>query len=206
MNYQEKLNQDLVGQFRAKPRLETLLAALARQLQEVWQTYQDLRDKRNLEQATGQQLDGIGDIVALSRIEAAKLLRSVGSGSAALNDEKYRTLLQRKILLNSSSCTYYQLVNSLQTLCPGITIYYSEDPAFPATLTFSFDALDEEGDPVDFGEIPLIHPAGVATRYDFRLSKLKYLQTEISCFTSEPLLCGTVEAGEKFCGNKRGVN
>ncbi|MCQ2559189.1 MAG: DUF2612 domain-containing protein [Clostridia bacterium] len=203
MNYQEKLNGDLISQFRAKPRTNILLEALARQLQEVWQTCQDLQNKRNLNQAVGQQLDGIGDIVDLSRKAADKLLKSVVPNNSGLNDANYRNLLRRKILLNSSSCTYYQLIHAFQAFWPDSEIYCSEDPAFPATLIFSFATLDRQGEPISFGEMPLIHPAGVAVKYYFMLNSRNYLQAELNWFCPEPLLCGTLVSGEKFCGNRQ---
>jgi len=72
-DYVELLRGDLVEQFKEKPVIDALVSAIGEQLNDVRRFYEDLRDRRGLQTSMGQQLDGVGDIVVLSRLEAGAL-------------------------------------------------------------------------------------------------------------------------------------
>ena len=73
VDYIRRLHDDLAEQFKDKATIEALNRTIGRQLNEVRQYFEDLRDKRGIDTAVGKQLDGVGDIVVLSRLEAGEL-------------------------------------------------------------------------------------------------------------------------------------
>lgn len=109
--------------------------------------------------AEGKQLDRIGDIVALSRAEAG-LLAGNPIPFAVIDDERYRRFLYYKIFKNTSICTYPDVMKSVRMFW-GKGLYYSEDPAQPATMIFNTPILTPEDDPSALFKAPLIRAAGV---------------------------------------------
>jgi hypothetical protein len=153
-----KLIDDLITQFKEQPNTSALAEAIAEQLQDVYVFFEQLRTLRTLTEAAGKQLDGIGDIVAMSRTEAVSLAGL--TDTAALTDELYRQYLKYKIFLNTSSGTYHDVLNGLRMFVPDIALYYSEDPAHPATMYFDTSDLS----PAELEEIfaaPIARAAGV---------------------------------------------
>lgn len=142
-DYIKLLNNDLIEQFRGKPNTEVMMSALGRQLQEVYQFFVDLEIKRNLDFAEGKQLDGIGDIVALTRQEASRLAVKMDPGEV-FDDGMYRKYLNYKIFLNTNTCTYPDIYNALGMFWPVSTMLYSENPDHPATMFFSTPPLSPE--------------------------------------------------------------
>ena len=135
-DYLKKLENDMPQQFKDKPNIEVLLKALAKQLQEVYQFFADLRDKRSLQTAVGRQLDGIGDIVVLSR-DDADMLAGLAERRLAMNDELYREYLLYKIHINTNTCTYLDVYRALKMFWNVSPLYYEERPEWPATMFFS---------------------------------------------------------------------
>lgn len=159
-DYLCKLENDMPQQFKNKPDIEVLLKALARQLQEVYQFFADLRDKRSLQTAVGKQLDGIGDIVVLSRDEADKLA-GPAERSLAMNDELYRDYLLYKIHINTNICTYLDVYRALKMFWNVSPLYYEERPEWPATMFFSTPVLRPEDMPERLFKVPVVKAAGV---------------------------------------------
>lgn len=159
-DYLCKLKNDMPQQFKNKPNIEVLLKALARQLQEVYQFFADLRDKRSLQTAVGKQLDGIGDIVVLSRDEADKLA-GLAERSLAMNDELYRDYLLYKIHINTNICTYLDVYRALKMFWNVSPLYYEERPEWPATMFFSTPVLRPEDMPERLFRVPVVKAAGV---------------------------------------------
>lgn len=159
-DYLCKLENDMPQQFKNKPNIEVLLKALARQLQEVYQFFADLRDKRSLQTAVGKQLDGIGDIVVLSRDEADKLA-GLAERSLAMNDELYRDYLLYKIHINTNICTYLDVYRALKMFWNVSPLYYEERPEWPATMFFSTPVLRPEDMPERLFRVPVVKAAGV---------------------------------------------
>jgi len=159
-DYLQRLEDDVLQQFKDKPNTKILLKAIARQLQEVYQFFVDLRDKRSLETAFGAQLDGIGDIVVLSRDEADRLA-GLAERRMAMGDELYRDYLLYKIHINTNICTYLDVYKALKMFWNVSPLYYEERPEWPATMFFHTPILKPEDMPERLFRIPVIKAAGV---------------------------------------------
>ena len=161
-DYVELLRGDLVEQFKEKPVIDALVSAIGEQLSDVQRFYEDLRDRRGLQTSMGQQLDGVGDIVVLSRLEAGALA-CINESVYVLDDESYRRYLIFKVWKNTNNCTYHDVIKALRMFWPK-PLYYREDPAEPATMVFETDMLSPEDDVPKLLNAPLIKAAGVGIK------------------------------------------
>lgn len=188
-DYIEKLKSDLIEQFRGKPNIESLVEAIGQQLNELADFYQQLVDERSVAKAEGVQLDGVGDIVVLTRSEADALVRNGAPLLSELDDETYRQRILFKILKNTCDCTYSDIRKAIEMMWTGPTLRYVEDPAHPATLVFEFDASPDLTE--SEMSIPFIKAGGVGlimqmqkkdqlTMY-YGLPIYKVTTTEIDC-------------------------
>ena len=159
-DYLKKLEDDHLVQFRGKKNTEVLMKALARQLQEVYRFFVDLRDRRSLEASEGKQLDGVGDIVVLSRDEARQLAETMDPIDV-MDDELYRKYLKYKIHINTNICTYKDVYKALKMFWDTTPLYYSEDPEWPATMFFATPILKPEDGADRLLAAPVIKAAGV---------------------------------------------
>ncbi len=159
VDYVELLREDLVEQFKEKPVIDALMEAIGTQLNDVRRFYEDLRDKRGIQTAEGKQLDGAGDIVVLSRMEAGALA-CINKSVFVLDDESYRRYLIFKVWKNTNNCTYYDIIKALRMFWER-PLYYREDPAEPATMVFDTDTLPPDVDVQKLLNAPLIKAAGV---------------------------------------------
>ena len=135
-NYREFVEKDTIEQFRGKPNIQVLHDALARQLQDLHDFFLQLKTGRSLSDAVGAQLDGVGDIVVLSRREAGDLASYAGRGGET-DDETYRKFLVYKVLKNTCDCTYPDIIKAFRMFWDK-PLYYSENPEYPsrsATIT-----------------------------------------------------------------------
>lgn len=153
------LKKELVEQFKGKANIEALVEVLGSELQEIADFYEQLRTMRDLKQAAGKQLDGVGDIVVLSRMEAGKLARSP-TQTEAIEDDVYRKYLIYKILKNTCNCTYPELIKAFRMFWDK-PLYYSEDPEYPATMFLKTGTLRPEDHAEDLLSAPIIKAAGV---------------------------------------------
>ena len=161
-DYVELLRGDLVDQFKEKPVIDALVSAIGEQLNDVRRFYEDLRDRRGLQTSMGQQLDGVGDIVVLSRLEAGALA-CINESVYVLDDESYRRYLIFKVWKNTNNCTYHDVIKALRMFWPK-PLYYREDPSEPATMVFETDMLSPEDDVPKLLNAPLIKAAGVGIK------------------------------------------
>ena len=161
-DYVELLRGDLVDQFKEKPVIDALVSAIGEQLNDVRRFYEDLRDRRGIQTSMGQQLDGVGDIVVLSRLEAGALA-CINESVYVLDDESYRRYLIFKVWKNTNNCTYHDVIKALRMFWPK-PLYYREDPAEPATMVFETDMLSPEDDVPKLLNAPLIKAAGVGIK------------------------------------------
>lgn len=159
-DYLKKLNDDLIQQFKDKPNTQVLMKALSKQLQAVFDFYYQLLFERHLDIAVGNQLDGIGDIVCLTRYEAS-LLSDYYNKSSDMDDETYRKYLKYKILLNTNTCTYPDIMKALKVFWDTSPIIYSETPQRPATIIIETPPLKPEAKAGAFLQIPTVKAAGV---------------------------------------------
>ena len=138
--------------------------------------------------AHGIQLDRIGEIVDLTRKQAtfvSSKIQSVAdidkSGGIsddtlmsfikenftmyypgdALSDAEFSEYLYYKIFLNSSYCTYADVIKSLEMFWSKTPIYYQEDPEEPATIFLSTPGLKPEQNARLFFLAPVVKAAGV---------------------------------------------
>ena len=160
-NYLEKLERDLLEQFRGKPNIEKLHVALARQFTELHRFFVQLNTLRSMKTAFGAQLDGIGDILVLSRMEALIVSKLVNK-LVPMDDKTYRTYLTYKLALNTSDCTHKDVHSILKMFWDKSPLYYSEDPAHPATMFFTTPILAPEDNVGELLLAPRIKAAGVA--------------------------------------------
>lgn len=153
--YDEQILQEFPHEFQNKENIDTLVRAFARQLDELYEASDRLKKLCDLDAVQGKQLDGIGDIVVLSRSDAMRLIKGPITYDI-MDDGHYRHYLKYKILKNTSTCTYYDMIAAVQMLWGVDDIEYCEDPEEPATVTLTFPEPD-----VEFDEVPPIKAAGV---------------------------------------------
>lgn len=161
--YRKALDRDTLEQFRGKPNLEVLHDALARQLQEVYECFAQLNDQRDLYTAIGAQLTGIGEIAVLTRKEAG-LLAGNPIPFDVIDDETYRQYLIWKVLKNTTGCTYPDIIKAFRMFWDK-PLYYTEDPAEPATMIFDTGWItDKDADTTPLFRTPLLRAGGVTLK------------------------------------------
>lgn len=167
-NYVARLKDDLVEQFRDKKNIEALVEVVGMELQEVFDVLKAMPEGRDVYTAKGKQLDGVGDIAVLSRMEAGKL-----SGNPIpfdiLDDETYRQFLIYKILKNTCDCTYPDIIKAFRMFWDR-PIYYSEDPEQPATMIFDTGEMQGNVDTRPLFNTPLLRAAGITLKLYARTS------------------------------------
>lgn len=161
-DYAVLLKSDLLEQFKDKPVISALMDAIGEQLTDVYNFFEALKLERTIERAVGKQLDGIGDIVVLTRKEAGELA-CIKESVFVLEDEEYRNYLIFKIWRNSNNCTYYDILKAIRMFWPK-PLYYSEDPEIPATMILETDTLTPEDHVENLLRAPIIKAAGVGLR------------------------------------------
>jgi len=167
-NYFTALESDLPSQFRGKVRIKGLLRVIAHQLEEVRTFLAELNIDRTVDTAIGTQLDGIGDIVCLTRQEAIEL----SDTATAMDDETYRKWLKYKIAINTSNGTYTDLMSAIKMLIGENDVVYSETPVYPATAIFDVTTLEYQ-DVTAIALLRKIKAAGVKLSFEV-FSSLEY--------------------------------
>ena len=130
-----------MAQFNEKTAIEALVKALLRPTNAINKALQDMIDRRWLDTAEGKQLDGVGEIVGLSRslveylpvtyfgflhqpsiggFHAARIKRKhealATSSAYVLPDHEYRTMLYWKIGINNGHGTVEEIIQSLEQI------------------------------------------------------------------------------------------
>lgn len=159
VDYIERLCSDLVEQFKDKPVIDALMEAVGEQLNDVSIFFEELKNLRWLHTAEGKQLDGIGNIVVLSRKEAGELA-SFTQADYVIDDEQYKTYLIYKIWRNTCICTYRDIIKAFKMFWDK-PLYYSESLEEPATMRFETDELQPEDNAQKILNAPFVKPAGV---------------------------------------------
>lgn len=154
---------DIPQQFRCKKNIEILIQAFSKQLDELYQVFLDLNDKTTIENASGQNLRYIGDILSLTTKEAYEIL--LKANQEEITDELYRKVLKYKMRQNSCDCTYYDIMESIYLLWDTDIIHYVEDPERPATIFITIPYVDIDGIDPSIGRVLAINPSGVAMLY-----------------------------------------
>lgn len=186
------ISTDLLEQFKGKPNIEALCKVLDNQIKQLTDTFDKIEYETSLDTARGKQLDKIGEIVGLTRAEGA-LLCGEKINFNVLDDARYRKYLKYAAYMGSNSCTYYDLINSLQMVWGDTgTVKYIEDSTKPATIVLELSTGNEET--LHLGDIPSIKPAGVDIQYRISLTRKIRIAHEIHFYTSG-IACGT-----HYCG------
>jgi len=165
-DYFQGFYDDLPEQFKGKHNITVLLKAVARQLEDLYAFYYQLQTMRSLQAAEGAQLDGIGDIVALSRAQALAISK-LADVDVPMDDDTYRLYLTWKIALNTSDCTHADRHRALRLFWDRTPIYYSENPAYPATMFLTVPEVIKEPEAAVFNVASMIKAAGVALHFMF---------------------------------------
>ena len=187
----DTLIKDFPSQFQGKKKIEDLCSAFDIQIAELFNALLSIREKTSLDTAEGKQLDMIGDIVGLTRIDAA-LLCGNATYSDILDDENYRMYLKYKAYKNSNGCTYKDVIKQLSLATGYKNIKYEEDEAYPATVMLSIPLTE---DWLNIGGIPKTAPAGASLLYKFRLGSTINVKVTNTINVSSNPYCGTFYCG-----------
>ena len=164
MDYLKKLYDDLLEQFKGKPNITEFQKAMARQLEDLYEFFYQLRIMRWLKNAEGIQLDGIGNIVDLSRTDAL-IWSNMAGLEVPMEDDLYRLYLMFKIFLNTSEATYADIVRTLKMFWPYTPIFYSEYIEHPATMFFTTATMSMDTDLRVLKIVSRVKAAGVALHF-----------------------------------------
>lgn len=183
---------DLLEQFKGKPNIEALCDVFDKQIKELTDAFDAIQYETSLDTAVGKQLDRIGDILGLTRAEAA-LLCGESIQFEVLNDERYRKYLKYAAYRSSNGCTYYDLIDALKAVWGDSgTIKYIENKNYPATIILDLSTGD--GETLHLGDIPAIKPAGVNIEYRTSISSKIKITHEIHWYV------GGIACGTHYCG------
>ena len=166
MDWLRKLQDDLIEQFRGQPNIAIFNKAVARQFNELYAFFYQLYVLQWLDQAEGAQLDGIGNIVDLSRTDAL-IWSNLAGQNVPMDDDLYRMYLWFKIFLNTSEGTYGDIMKTLELFWPHTPIYYSEYVDIPATMFFTLPLDSIQIDTRVLGIVTRVKAAGVALHFVF---------------------------------------
>lgn len=184
-DYLEKMDDDLLEQFRGQPNISVVIESYARQFQEVYEFFASLLTLLDLDKCVGRQLDLIGEIVVMSRYDARVALGDEYEGKT-LDDNLYRKLLKYKILLNTSDGTYRSLMKGIKMFWDR-PMYYSEDPESPATIFLKTPVLTPDVDVGEIMDMPIPRPGGVG---------LKLVATVLHAALPTDIYVGSCPGGE----------
>ena len=155
--------KDMPQQFLGRKNIEVLLSVFAKQMDELYKVYEDLKFETTLENAKGQNLRYVGDILSTSTKEAQSIL--MAADNSEITDETYRKVLQYKALQNNCNCTYYDIMESINLLWDANNVKYVEDAERPASIYIALEDASIDGVDPAIGRVLAIKPAGVAMIY-----------------------------------------
>lgn len=121
----------LIEQYKGKPRIEAFIQALADRVQDLEDTLYDIFFESAIANATGTQLDDIGDIVGQQR--------------QGMLDAEYRTFVRARIKANRSSGRIEELIEILRLILDGQTVppatAIRARDAYPAGVALEADGV-----------------------------------------------------------------
>lgn len=127
MNWQpivDHVNQALarlLEQYKNKPKLAALLTGFITEIQELEDVLNVLGTQRGIDVAVGAQLDGIGEIVGISR-------------PPGMNDSDYLFLIKTKIIQNLNEGTAEEFIAAAQFFTNQTDYFYAE--VYPAAVDY----------------------------------------------------------------------
>lgn len=186
---------DLPQQFQGKERIEGLIRAVSKQIEDLYRVCNQLDTMTDLDSASGKNLDMVGDIITLTRKEAG-VLAGIDVEDPVISDERYRQFLKYKQLVNTNECTYNDLMDGLALLWDVSPIYYREDEALPAVIILTMPFLTPGGKVVTLGEVPMVKPAGVRIEFEYYIKAIvevafNFWISEYDVPRCNTLVCGT---------------
>jgi len=116
----------LIEQFENKSNINDYLCVLTSPFQELEFVFQELKTLRELQNAFGVQLDGLGDIVGIDR--------------RGRSDTEYRDLIAFQAAINSSSGDAETLISIVRTITKPTNIIYT--PVYPAKILIFTDGTN----------------------------------------------------------------
>lgn len=164
LNYLTEARGRVTEQFKGRDIFDRYLQLLINQQQSIQQVFKDLLQKRSIDEATGAQLDIIGEIVGQPReliavdlytffgFQGAAQAGSFGEfgdpviggifynfgtplgGNVLLDDPTYRLFIKAKILKNNTRCTPEEFLQFINTLFGTTTTAISEGPEAQFTV------------------------------------------------------------------------
>lgn len=156
----------LPEQFKRKHNIEVLIQAFAAELEELVEVFGELETLRAIKTAYGKQLDGIGEIVNLSRVESTAYAGIVDF--YVLDDERYRLFLMYKALRNANMCTFPELMEICRLLYNVKLLYYREFDDHPAHFQVMVGADFQEWMMGMLNNVNLtVKPGGVSVEMKF---------------------------------------
>ncbi|MCL1986955.1 MAG: DUF2612 domain-containing protein [Firmicutes bacterium] len=207
-----QLLEDLPSQFDNKPNIQALNEVLGEQLQQIYEFFTQLWEQRHFPQAEGKQLDGIGDIVVLSRMQAL-ITAHLADMNVEMDDDMYRVMLAWKIFLNTSLTTYEEVHHLITLLWTASPMIYTEDPNWPATIIFDTPLISLESWPrlpdgqVDFRVLHItvkVKAGGVQLIIRLRIQhQLDEMPITVAVVNNHAIRHGTTASERNFDGESQ---
>lgn len=164
--------KDIPQQFLDKRNIEILVSVFAKQIQELYKVYSDLNLITDLETAFGVNLDYVGTIIPLSRKDASEIA-GVKEHDYIMEDKLYRKYLKYKNLVNTSECTYYDIIEGLKLLLGNdAKISYVEKKEHPATIFIRLPIFSKTEQSVL--TVPIVRAAGVGVVVELDLNSNRF--------------------------------
>ena len=151
--------KDLPQQFQSKEKIEILIKAFSKQMQEICDAFDTMEYKTSIEGATGVNLDYCGQNVGLTRKQALSYLEK--GESYEVTDEVYRNVLKFKILENTCDATYSNIIEGLRLLWDTDDVEYKEEANRPATYILSIKKQPIENPDILNGRTLTLRGAGI---------------------------------------------
>lgn len=163
MNIFNEWIKDIPEQYHGKRRIETLIKAFSKQIDELLKVFDDMNKSTVIDTAKGANLDYIGNIVSLARKDMPLLFKN--PREVPLDDSLYRQAIKYKSLRNTSECTYEDIIASLSLLWKTEQLSYSEPIDKIATICIRMADFDIDIEDPATSRAFAIKPAGVALIY-----------------------------------------
>jgi hypothetical protein len=135
-NHVELAQSRLMTRLADSTTIKDLLDAYVQEIQTVEDALIDTRDQRALSDATGEQLDGLGQLLGVTRNQDT--------------DTVYRLRLQAKILANTASGTKPELIKLIKLMYKITAAYLALSASEQATVDSALSVRIEEYDPATF--------------------------------------------------------
>lgn len=143
-DHSERAKALLIEQFEESEKLKALIGVYVNQIQDIEFTISDIISSRNIEKATGNSLDIIGE--------------RVGESRSFRSDTDYRIAIKFKIYLNTSNGEPETVIEALKTFAQASIIHYTEPAPATVLLYYQSDIIPPSG---LIQKIEQISPAGV---------------------------------------------